>query len=70
MMLYIFTALFNLNKKMNESNKLTSELNVYINFNYLIFNKQKTECIFFYRKLLLSFTYINVMNTELLININ
>ena len=51
--LYTSTTFNNLYETLTELNKLTTELEIYFNNNYLKFNKLKTDYIIFLSKLLI-----------------
>ena len=65
--LYTSTTFNNLNETLTKIYKLTTELEIYFNNNYLKFNKLKTDCIIFHSKHLipLPLTHIKIANTEI-----
>ena len=70
--LYTSTTFNNLDETLNKIYKLTTELEIYFNNNYLKFNKLKTDCIIFHSKRLipLPLTHIKIANTEIEIKTN
>ena len=70
--LYTSTTFNNLNETLTKIYKLTTELEIYFNNNYLKFNKLKTDCIIFHSKRLipLPLTHIKIANTEIEIKTN
>ena len=48
--LYTSTTFNNINETLTKIYKLTTELEIYFNNNYLKFNKLKTDCIIFHSK--------------------
>ena len=70
--LYTSTTFNNLNETLTKIYKLTTELEIYFNNNYLKFNKLKTDCIILHSKRLipLPLTHINIANTEIEIKTN
>ena len=65
--LYTSTTYNNLYETLTEINKYTIELKIYLNNNYLKFNKLKIDCIIFHSKRLipLPLIHIKIYNTEI-----
>ena len=63
--LYTSTTSNDLPETLTEINNLTTELEVYLNNNYLKFNKMKTECIIFHTKRLIPLPLSHIKKSHL-----